>query len=89
MKTTLDLPPELVRAVKIRAAEDNRKLKDTVAAWLKRGLASAELVRPKASRRAKLPLVRCARRAAPGQEISPERAAEILADEEAGRVAVR
>jgi hypothetical protein len=29
MKTTLDLPDDLERAVKIRAVEENRKLKDT------------------------------------------------------------
>jgi plasmid stability protein len=31
MKTTLDLPDDLMRAVKIRAAEHNLKLKDIVA----------------------------------------------------------
>jgi hypothetical protein len=28
MKTTVDLPAELVRAIKIRAIEENRKLKE-------------------------------------------------------------
>jgi plasmid stability protein len=39
MKTTLDLPDDLARAVKIRAVEENRKLKDTIADLLRRGLA--------------------------------------------------
>jgi hypothetical protein len=39
MKTTLDLPDDVVRAVKIRAVEENRKLKDLVADLLRRGLA--------------------------------------------------
>ncbi|HWN43484.1 MAG TPA: hypothetical protein VNW71_14745 [Thermoanaerobaculia bacterium] len=47
MKTTLDLPDELVR------------------------------------RRLKLPLVECAHEARPGDEMAPERVAEVLLDEEA------
>ncbi|UCF99449.1 MAG: hypothetical protein JSV89_07895 [Spirochaetaceae bacterium] len=38
MKTTLELPDELMRAVKIRAAMEGRKLKDVVAEALKAGL---------------------------------------------------
>ncbi len=38
MKTTLDLPDELVRRVKMRAVQSDRKLKDTVAALLETGL---------------------------------------------------
>lgn len=41
MKTTLELPDDLARRVKIRAAERNQKLKDTVAHLLELGLASA------------------------------------------------
>lgn len=42
MKTTLELPDELMRRVKIRAASSDRKLKDTVADLIQRGLESAE-----------------------------------------------
>jgi plasmid stability protein len=38
MKTTLELPDEIMRAVKIRAATEGRKLKDVVAEALKAGL---------------------------------------------------
>jgi plasmid stability protein len=38
MKTTLDLPDDLMRAVKIRAAEHNLKLKDVVADALRAAL---------------------------------------------------
>jgi plasmid stability protein len=89
MKTTLDLPPEIMRAVKVRAAESDRKLKDTVADLLKRGLARDAITPRNQQRRVKLPLVRCARRARAGQEITPERAAEILLGEESGRASVR
>lgn len=39
MKTTLDLPDELMRAVKIRAVHEQKKLKDTVAELLRKGMA--------------------------------------------------
>lgn len=38
MKTTLDLPDDLVRTVKVRAAQSNRRLKDVVAELLEKGL---------------------------------------------------
>lgn len=38
MKTTLDLPDDLMTAVKIRAARENRKLKDIIAEALRRDL---------------------------------------------------
>src|SRR5690349_19380117 len=82
MKTTLNLPDDLMRAVKIRAVEENRKLQDMVADLLRRGLA-AEPVAMTIRHRVKLPLIQCARSAAPGEEITPERAAAILLEEEA------
>jgi plasmid stability protein len=84
MKTTLDLPDDLMRAIKIRAVNDNRKLKDAIADLLKRGLAREPRMPPKVRRRVTLPLVRCAHGARPGEEITPERAAEILFAEESG-----
>ena len=38
MKTTLDLPDDLMREMKIRAASQGRKLKDVVADTLRSGL---------------------------------------------------
>jgi hypothetical protein len=81
MKTTLDLPDDLVREVKIRAIHENRKLKDAVADLLRRGLAHP-CRGPKARRRVALPLVECARAARPEEEVTPERAAGILLEEE-------
>ena len=34
MKTTLELPDDLMRTIKIRAVEENRKLEDTIAGWI-------------------------------------------------------
>lgn len=41
MKTTLELPDDLARRIKIRAAQRNQKLKDTIAQLLELGLTSA------------------------------------------------
>ena len=42
MKTTLELPDELMRQVKIRAAATDRKLKDIVEELIRRGLKAAD-----------------------------------------------
>jgi hypothetical protein len=82
MKTTLDLPEELMREVKILAVQENRKLKDTIADLLRRGLAQDR--RPaRVRRRVKLPLIECAHEARPGEEMTPERVAGVLLEEEA------
>ena len=82
MKTTLDLPEELVREVKIRAVQENRRLKDTVADLLRRGLAQRGAPAT-TRRRVKLPLVECAHEARPGEEMTPERVANVLLEQEA------
>lgn len=45
MKTTLELPDELMRTVKIRAVRENRKRKDMVAILLQRGRAGGKCCR--------------------------------------------
>jgi len=81
MKTTLDLPDDLMRDVKIRAVRENRKLKDEVADLLRRGL-SRQRSAPRIRHRVALPLVACARKARPALEMTPERVAGILLEEE-------
>lgn len=85
MKTTLELPEDLMRAVKIRAANENRRLKDTIAELLTRGLTIEPRPPRAARRRVRLPLVRCAHPARLGEEVTPERASQILLADEAGR----
>jgi len=41
MKTTLELPDDLFRRVKLRAVHRNRKLKDEIAQLLEAGMAAA------------------------------------------------
>jgi plasmid stability protein len=83
MKTTLDLPDDLMREVKIRAVKENRRLKDEIADLLRRAL-SQRRPEPRARRRVTLPIVACAHEARPGEEMTPERVASILLDEESG-----
>ena len=41
MKTTVELPDDLLRRIKIRAVHEKRKLKDTMAFLLEQGMAGA------------------------------------------------
>ncbi len=45
MKTTIDLPPDLVKKMKLRAVNEGRKLKDVAADLLERGFATEEKVK--------------------------------------------
>lgn len=83
MKTTLELPDELMRAVKIRAVNEGRRLKDVMADLIRRGLAEGRETSGSALTRVQVPLVECAHPADPEDEITPERAADILSREEA------
>jgi plasmid stability protein len=91
VKTTLDLPDELMRTIKIRAVNKNRKLKDEIAYLLRRGLARGPKTPKSVGKPVRLPLVRCAHEAVPNEEMTPERVAAILLEEEAAasRASVR
>lgn len=81
MRTTLNLPDDLMRAVKVRAAQNNSKLQDMIAALLRKGLELESHV-PRGSR-VKLPLIQCVHSPQPGQELTPERVAALLLEQEA------
>lgn len=83
VKTTLELPDELLRAAKIRAANEGRRLKDVVADLLRRGLAEEPKGSERVQRKVRLPLVRCAHDARPELEMTPNRIADVLAREDA------
>jgi plasmid stability protein len=82
MKTTLDLPEELVREMKIRAARDGRKLRDVATEVIQRGLAQPVSKPAKARKRVEFPLIKCKHPALLGQELTPERIHEILLNQE-------
>jgi plasmid stability protein len=89
MKTTVDLPDALVKQVKLRALRDGRKLKDAVADLLRKGLhaVNPEQTAPEPTvttdPKTGLPVVACKRSAAPAEEVTPERVADLLLAQEA------
>jgi plasmid stability protein len=91
MKTTLDLPDELVRQLKLRALRDGRKLKDAAAEALRAGLAASATSHANVERPAQvikdkktgLPVIQCRRAAPRSRALTPERVADILIAQEA------
>jgi plasmid stability protein len=89
MKTTLDLPDEIVRQLKMRAVRDRRKLKDVAAEMLRNGLHSPRQngkEKPATVSRDKktgLPIIRCKTAPATGRELTPQRVADILSAQDA------
>ncbi len=81
MKTTLELPDDLMREIKVRAAREDRKLKDLVTELLRKGLAAEEL-QPRKPHRVKFPLIQSTHPATPGKTLSPEELNEVLLAEE-------
>lgn len=82
MKTTLDLPDDLMRTIKVRAAREDRKLKDLVAELLRRALETPSGATAEEARRAVFPIFRGGHPARPGEEATPERIAAILLEQE-------
>lgn len=76
MKMTVEIPDELARAIKIKAAEEGYKMKDLITVMLKSALAMPTK-RPKKFEKGKLilPLVQCKR----GAPISTMSTQEIYA----------
>ena len=82
MKITLELPEDLVRRMKLRAAQEGRKLKDVAAQVFKHGLAAPVSAGRPARRRVELPVIQCRHKAKPREALTPSRIAEILAKQE-------
>lgn len=78
MKTTLDIPDDLLRKMKLLAVHEHRKFKDVAAEIFRRGLASQEKPARNTLRRVKLPLIKCRHPAVPASEMTPEQVAEVL-----------
>ena len=74
MKTTVDLPDDLVRDIKLRAVMDGRKLKDAMADVLREGLAARHARATSRQNRVRLPLVQCRRAAA----LTPDQVTDVL-----------
>jgi len=75
MKTTIELPDELFRRLKMRAAEEGRTMKDLLTELVRGSLASKSIRWKKAK---PLPIIKGGRPAKRGEEMTPDRVAEIL-----------
>jgi hypothetical protein len=89
MKTTVDLPESLVKQVKLRAVRDGRKLQDTMADLLRRGLATESDGGKKSKRpimrrdpKTNICVIQCPQKAPPGKELTPERIKDILLNQD-------
>jgi hypothetical protein len=88
MKTTFDLPEALVKRIKLHALRKGQKLKDVVADLLRKGLASSleqgvpATARIGRDRLTGLPVILGGRKATPGTEMTPDRVADILLQQE-------
>jgi len=86
MKTTVDLPDELVQRIKMRAVMRHRKLKDTMAALLRLGLSADETdeaCRTPRKGAIKLPLFECSDDA-PARRMSAEELVALTHDVQTG-----
>ena len=80
MKTTIELPDDLVKTIKIRAIQEDRTMKDVMAELLQLGIKAKDTgLLP---RRIQFPIIKGTRPAKPGEELTPERVAEILMEDE-------
>ena len=78
MKTTVDLPGDLVREIKLRAVNEGCKLKDTMTDLLRKGLSARPSKNTARSSRVKLPLIRCRRSA----KLTPDQVAAAVLKQE-------
>jgi len=82
MKTTLELPSELMKAIKLRAVEEHRSMTDLITELLRQGMAGEPAGQQTIRHRVKLPLIFGAHAPASEDDLSPERMADILLAEE-------
>ena len=82
MKTTLDLPSDLVREMKLQAAREGRKLRDVATEIFRRGLSQPISRGTAALHRVKLPLIACKTPASPVKELTSDQLAEVLLKQE-------
>ncbi len=89
MKTTLELPDDLIKEVKLRAIHSGRKLKDEFAEIVRAGLMATSVRRSTSSparilkdKETGFPVIECQHAASKEQEMTPQRVADILLNQE-------
>jgi hypothetical protein len=81
VKTTVELPDDLMRDLKIKAAREDRKLKDVMAELLRQSL-YVESKPQKPLNRLTFPLFESTHAAAPGMTLTPDELDALLLEEE-------
>ena len=85
MKTTVEIPDELMKAIKLRAIQEGKKLNEIMPELLTRGLKDNEPKLSKAriglDKRTGLPVIFCKK--APKGDLTPAQLSEILLEQEA------
>lgn len=83
VKTTFDIPDDLLRAMKMRAVQEGRKFKDVATEVFRRGLAQpAMAANSGGEQRVKLPLIQCRHPAASHAKLTPDQVADVLLKQE-------
>jgi plasmid stability protein len=83
VKTTLDIPDDLLRAMKMRAVQEGRKFKDVATEVFRRGLAQPKVAANSGGgQRVKLPLIQCRHQAASQAKLTPDQVADVLLKQE-------
>jgi plasmid stability protein len=78
MRTSIELPEDLLHRLRLRARREGRRLTDLVADLLKAGLGEKASGSVYEVGEDGLPVIRCGKNAGAGREVTPERVAEIL-----------
>jgi|688.fasta_scaffold98139_3 plasmid stability protein len=82
MKTTMDLPEDLIREMKLRAVREGRKLREVAEDVLRRGLAAQSTpLEGSIRQRVKLPIIPCPPGAKPF-ELTGDRLLELASEVE-------
>ncbi|MEM0967468.1 MAG: antitoxin [Verrucomicrobiota bacterium] len=79
MKTTIDLPDDLVRRMKLKAVREGKKFREVAAEVFRKGL--TEQAKDTNSRRVQLPLIQC-ELSKSVTELNPEQIADVLNKQE-------
>ena len=83
MKTTIDLPPEIVRDLKLHTVHHGRKMAQIAVETILRGLTVAKSSENcNVRHRVTLPLIQCLHPATPATTLTADKVAEILLKQE-------
>jgi hypothetical protein len=82
VRTTIDLPDDLFRRVKVRAALEGSSLKELITAFVERGLQERDSGRPTPSRRSSPPIIAKATTGRPIPALSNADLARIQEEED-------